>query len=182
MNFPKKLVIRSEVLKPTKFKGFTIIELMVTVSVAAILASIALPNLTALMTKYRLTNENTDLMLDFVSARSEAATRSTRITVCQSSDGLSCSTGGWDTGHIVFVDKATIGSVDAGDEILRVSAAIKSGDTMASSTADTSVTYDASGSPSANFTISTCKSGYSGAKVIIYPTGRVRSDKIGTCP
>jgi type IV fimbrial biogenesis protein FimT len=182
MSFCKKLAFRTEIFGPMKSKGFTILELMLTISIAAIMAAIAIPNLTDMLTKYRLSNENTSLMLDFVLARGEAATRSSRVTVCQSSDGASCSAGGWNTGRIVFVDKGTAGSVDAGDEILRVSAAMKSGDTMISTTAATFLTYDSSGSPSSNFTVSTCKSGYSGAKVIIYPTGRVRSDKIGICP
>jgi type IV fimbrial biogenesis protein FimT len=174
MSFYKKLAFRTEIFGPMKSKGFTILELMLTISIAAIMAD--------MLTKYRLSNENTSLMLDFVLARGEAATRSSRVTVCQSSDGASCSAGGWNTGRIVFVDKGTAGSVDAGDEILRVSAAMKSGDTMISTTAATFLTYDSSGSPSSNFTVSTCKPGYSGAKVIIYPTGRVRSDKIGICP
>lgn len=164
-------------------KGFTAVELMVTVSIVAILAAIAIPSFTSLMAKYRLSNENTSLMLDFVLARGEAVSRSTRVTVCQSSDGLTCAAGGWATGRVTFVDRGAVGSVDAGDEILRVNTAIASGDTMSPSAANTFVSYDTTGVPSTNvtLTITTCKTGYTGAKVMIYPTGRVRADTSGVC-
>lgn len=162
-------------------RGFTAVELMVAMSIAAILAAMAIPSFTSLMAKYRLSNENTSLMLDFILARGEAVSRSTRVTVCQSSDGLTCTAGGWSAGRMIFVDKGLAGSVDAGDEVLRVSAAIASGDAMSPSTVDTYVSYDAAGVPSTNVTITTCKTGYTGAKVIIYPTGRVRADTSGVC-
>lgn len=162
-------------------KGFTLVELMVTIAIAAILATIAIPNMTQMMTRYRLSNENTSLMLDFVLARGEAANRSTRVTVCQSTNGTSCAADNWGTGRIVFVDRGAVGSIDAGDEILRVSSAIKDGDAMTSTANSTSLSYDASGTPSTNFTVTTCKAGFSGAQVIIYPTGRVRSNRVALC-
>lgn len=166
--------------KPEVYQGFTLVELMVTISIVAILGSIALPSFSAIMTKQRLSSENTNLMLDFVLARSEALTRATRVTVCQSANGATCSTGGWETGRVVFVDRTTVGSIDAGDEILKVSAATASGDMM-SAGATTAISYNAAGIPSANITIVTCKSGYTGAKLVIYPTGRLRAESYGVC-
>jgi type IV fimbrial biogenesis protein FimT len=171
---------QSTATRPPVGSGFTLIELMVTISIAAILGTLALPSYTAIMTKQRLSNENTNLMLDFVLARGEALTRSTRVTVCQSADGATCSNGGWETGRVVFVDRTTAGSIDAGDEILKVSAAIASGDVM-SAGATTAISYNAAGIPSTNITIITCKSGYTGAKLMIYPTGRLRADSHGAC-
>lgn len=162
------------------YRGFTLIELMVTISIAAILGALALPSYTSIMTKHRLSNENTNLMLDFVLARGEALTRATRVTVCQSADGTSCTASGWETGRVVFVDRNTAGSIDAGDEILKVSAATASGDIM-SAAATTAVSYNAAGIPSTNITIITCKSGYTGAKLVVYPTGRLRTDSHGVC-
>lgn len=163
-----------------RYLGFTVVELMVTISIFAILVTLALPSFTAMMTKSRLSNENTNLMLDFVLARSEALTRAARVTVCQSADGASCTTGGWETGRVVFVDRSTAGIIDAGDEILKVSAATASGDVMSAS-ATSSVSYNAAGIPSTNITIITCKSGFTGAKLVIYATGRLRTDSNGVC-
>ncbi len=161
--------------------GFSMIELMITLSIFAILAGIAMPSFSSLMTKYRLSNENTALMLDFVFARGEAVNRSTRITVCQSTNGTSCTGGGWGTGRIAFIDSGAIGTVDAGDQILRVSEAIANGDTM-NPAAPANISYDSTGTPNNNLTVVTCKSGYTGAKVIVYPTGRIRADTNGVCP
>jgi type IV fimbrial biogenesis protein FimT len=166
--------------RPNGYSGFTIIELLVTMSIAAILGTLALPGYTSIMTRHRLSNENTNLMLDFVLARGEALTRATRVTVCQSGDGASCTAGGWQTGRVVFVDRGAAGSIDAGDEILKVSAAIASGDSMSAATT-TAVSYNAAGIPSTNITIITCKSGYTGAQLVVYPTGRLRADSHGVC-
>lgn len=171
---------QSMACKPKVYQGFTLVELMVTISIVAILGTLALPSYTAIMTKQRLSNENTNLMLDFVLARGEALTRAARVTVCQSADGTSCSNGGWETGRVVFVDRTTAGIIDTGDEILKVSAAVASGDVM-SAGATSAISYNAAGIPSTNITIVTCKSGYTGAKLVIYPTGRLRADSYGVC-
>ncbi len=163
------------------YQGFTAVEMMVTIAIIGILVAIALPSYTAMMTKYRLSNENTSLMLDLVLARGEAISRSSRVTVCQSSDGLTCVGGSWAAGRIVFVDAAPIGVVDLGDVILRVTGATTSGDLMTPNDSPF-VSYDSTGVSSNNFTITTCKSGYTGAKVIVYPTGRIRKDTNGVCP
>ena len=162
-------------------QGFTAVEMMVTVAIIGMLAAIALPSYSALMAKYRLSSENTSLMLDFVLARGEAVSRSTRVTVCQSSDGLTCARDGWGAGRIVFADATPAGVVDSGDVILRATGAIASGDLMTPNDLPF-VSYDSTGVSSNNFTITTCKSGYTGAKVIVYPTGRIRKDTSGLCP
>jgi len=162
-------------------QGFTAVEMMVTVAIMGILTAVAIPSYSAMMAKYRLSNENTSLMLDFVLARGEAISRSTRVSVCQSSDGATCTADGWASGRIVFVDATTAGSVEAGDVILRVSSATASGDLMTTPNGASFVSYNSAGVSNTNLTITTCKTGYSGAKVIIYPTGRIRKDSSGLC-
>lgn len=164
-----------------KQSGFTLVELMMLLAILGIVTSFAIPSYTGFMTENRLSNQNTSLMLDFIFARGEAATRGNRVTVCQSSDGASCSGAGWGAGRIIFVDNGTTGSIDGTDEILRVSDGISSQDTMAGSTADIYVAYKPSGVPNTNLSITTCKSGYKGAKVTIYPSGRIVKDRVGSC-
>lgn len=162
-------------------KGFSLVELVITLLIFGIITSAAIPSYTAFMTNNRLSNENTSLMLDFVMARSEAATRGTRVTVCQSANGTSCSSGGWKTGRIVFVDGGTAGVIGSNDEILKVSSKIQSGDNMTSTESDNYISYNAAGVANSSMVITTCKSGFTGVKVTIYPSGRISKDKAGKC-
>lgn len=87
-------------------RGFTLIELMVTLAVAAIVLSIAVPSF---QTQVR-NNQSIALGEDFASAinlvRSEAVKRAGRVSLCASKDGATCS-GDWTDGFIAFVDTAT---------------------------------------------------------------------------
>ena len=86
-------------------RGFTLIELMVTLVVAAIALSMAIPSFKSQM----LNSKSIALGEDFVGAlnfvRSEAVKRSTRVSLCASQDGETCA-GDWKDGFIAFVDTA----------------------------------------------------------------------------
>ena len=109
-----------------KHTGFTLVELMITLVLVAILATIGVPSFMSLIANNRLTTQANELVSSLNLARSEAIKRNTRVTVCRSSTGTSCG-GTWSNGWIVFVDAGTAGSVDAGDEILRVRNGVTSG-------------------------------------------------------
>lgn len=83
--------------------GFTLIELMVTLVVAAIALTIAVPSFQTQI----LNNRSIALGEDFASAinftRSEAVKRAGRVSLCASDDGETC-TGEWRDGFIAFVD------------------------------------------------------------------------------
>ena len=80
--------------------GFTIIELMVTLLVGAILLSIAVPSFRNFVQDSRLTTESNSLVYSLNLARSEAVKRDGGVKVCASSDGSSCG-GTWAQGWIV---------------------------------------------------------------------------------
>ncbi len=99
--------------------GFTLLELMVTLSIAAILLTVGVPSFNSLIKDSRLTTANNDLVSAFNIARSEAVKRGNRITVCKSDDQVSCATSNdWDQGWIVFTDENNSGSYDAATETL----------------------------------------------------------------
>ena len=107
--------------------GFTLIELMVTISVLAILLGIAVPSFQGFILNSRLTATTNDLASALAVARSEAVKRATRVTVCKTANSGSanptCSTtANWQDGWIVFVDGGVAGAVDGTDSsnILRV--------------------------------------------------------------
>ena len=84
-------------------RGFTIIELMITVAIAAIVLAVAIPSFQAQIRN----NQSIALGEDFASAinfaRSEAVKRATRVSLCASDNGISCG-GAWTDGFIAFVD------------------------------------------------------------------------------
>lgn len=86
-------------------RGFTLIELMVTVAVVAIVLGIAVPS----FQKQILNNKSITLGDEFAQAlnyaRSEAVKTKKRVSICASSDGATC-TGNWTDGFIVFRDDA----------------------------------------------------------------------------
>lgn len=106
-----------------KSRGLTLIELMVTVALAAMLAGLAAPALSSLMANRSMSAALDAMVSDFRYARSEALKRSAPVSICRSATGTSCAAGSWHSGWLVFVESApggSIGVVDAGDEILRV--------------------------------------------------------------
>ena len=86
-------------------KAFTLIELMVTVTIAAIVLGIAIPSFNTQIQNSRSVALGEELASAFNFARSEAVKRGQRVSICASSDGAACG-GGWNDGWIVFLDGA----------------------------------------------------------------------------
>lgn len=85
---------------PTATRGFTLVELLVTIAVAAILLTVAVPNFQMFVLNSRMASQANDLITAFNMARSEAVKRAASVTVCASSNGTTC-TGTWAQGWIV---------------------------------------------------------------------------------
>jgi type IV fimbrial biogenesis protein FimT len=114
-------------------RGFTLIELMVTISVAAILVALAAPGMIEFMARNRLSSQTNELIAEIAQARSESATRGARISLCISSDGTTCTGTDWAVGRLLFVDTNGNGAVDAGETILKVTAGLGGNTTLATS-------------------------------------------------
>ena len=168
----------------TDQSGFTLIELMVTLSVAIIILSVGVPNYRGFVQDSLLIAQSNSFHSAIALTKSEAIKRSSRVTLCPSSNGTSC-TGGtaWSNGWIVFTNPNGNNVVDAGDEILQVGAALSGGSTL--SGGKTRITFTSNGfSMGSNDTFSLCDSrGATYSKVLVLNNqGRIHAETgTGTC-
>jgi type IV fimbrial biogenesis protein FimT len=101
--------------------GFTLIELMVTLAVAAIILGLGVPSFKEFIRSNAMTSKANIFVADLNFTRSEAIKRGNPATICKSNNQTSCTTaGGWEQGWIVFADPNNPGTVDAGETILRI--------------------------------------------------------------
>ncbi len=94
-------------------RGFSLVELMVTVAVIAILAAVATPSLLSVVNNNRLAAQANEMVASLQIARSEAVRLNTPVSVCRSTNGTSCAAAGQWARWIVI----------AGAQVLRDSAA-----------------------------------------------------------
>lgn len=89
--------------------GVTMIELMIVIAIAAILASIAAPSFSDFINSTRLTSTMSQLTSDLNRARSEAIKRNSWILVCARSTNTACGTN-WGNGWLVCQDSSNDGT------------------------------------------------------------------------
>lgn len=99
-------------------RGFTLVEMAITVTVLAILLGLAAPLFTGIINGGRLTSNANELVAAMLIARSEAIRGNVPTTLCQSADGANCSNASPWRGWIVFTD-ADRDNVADGNEIVR---------------------------------------------------------------
>jgi type IV fimbrial biogenesis protein FimT len=178
---------------PSHLRGFTMVELMVSIAIAAILAGLAVPSFRDLIASNRLKSHTSAFHTSLLLARSEAIKRKEgRVVVCKSADGAACTTdGGWQQGWIVFADANGNGSVNAGEVVFHKVASL-SGDFLLKresghDTLADYVSYSSTGAPkltgsenpqSGAFTL--CQAGVAGdaRQLEIFVTGRVSVSKV----
>lgn len=101
-------------------QGFTLIELIVALSVLAIIVAMAVPSFTSLINSNRLSTNANELVAAVQLAKMESLRRGMRVAVCESSDGDTCTDGDDWVQWITIADIDRDGDFDGSDEVLRV--------------------------------------------------------------
>ncbi|MBW8811220.1 MAG: Tfp pilus assembly protein FimT/FimU [Lysobacter sp.] len=80
-------------MKSKRSAGFTLLELIVAVTVAAIMLAMAVPSLVSTINRNRLSGTANELVASLQYARLEAIKRNASVEVCRSADQNTCSSG-----------------------------------------------------------------------------------------
>jgi type IV fimbrial biogenesis protein FimT len=164
--------------------GFTLIELMVTLSVLSILILVAAPAFRDTMMNVRMSANVNDLMSDLALARSEAVKRGVPVRLCRSQGtGTNCSGGGangdWSVGWIVFVDDNDNQTRNGAELVLRKREAVQTGTTVDLVPADRDLPYRPTGvtnvsatSPTFTLCDGRTTTPHRGRVITVSPTGR----------
>lgn len=99
-------------------RGFTMVELMITVAVLAILMTIGFPSFQGVMRSNRVATTNNELLGALALARSEGLRNAHGGGVCASADGSTCA-GDWNDGLLVWADANGNGVLDGSETVLR---------------------------------------------------------------
>jgi type IV fimbrial biogenesis protein FimT len=165
--------------------GFTLLEIIVTLAIIAVVMAVAIPGMGTFIKNERLTTQINSLVGHLAYARSEAVLRTQQVAVCVSDDTTSCSGGTtWGDGWIVYVDADGNSNLNGGELILRVQQTLEGDNTLTPTTIGTQVIYDFRGflsTPVGSLLLCDDRSGPYGKTLSISTTGRVRASRGATC-
>ena len=151
---------------------------MVTSAVAGVLG-VGAVSMNGLVQDTRMTAAVNQLMGHLSLARSEAIKRNTRVTLCKSRDGASCTDdSAWQEGWQVFVDDNKNHELDAGETILYVQEALSGNMTLqyGNTGTYTFIGYNSAGEAiqAATFTFCDGRGAEKAKSIIVFWTGRPR--------
>lgn len=176
--------------------GFTLIELMIVIAVAAVLLSVAVPSFQETVRNNRLAANVNEVISALNMARSEAIKRGAPVTVCKGTAAGCNTAAAWENGWVVFADGAgNIGTIDSGtgtclpteDCLLRVYTRLSANYSLDGDIAVTDrVTYNTRGMSAAGTLVMCDERGFGqhARAIAIARTGRVQTQSassLGSC-
>ncbi len=135
-----------------KTSGFTIVELLMTLTVASVIMALAVPSFRDFIKNSRMSGASNDLLASLQLARTEAIKRRHSVAICPSANPTDdvpvCTASFNGNGWVVWDDTDTDAAIDAGEAVLRRHDVLHSSLTTFEST--NVVTYQLSGFLSVN--------------------------------
>lgn len=159
--------------------GYTLVEMMVTLVVLALLVTTGLPAMNRFLAGIELRAAHERLFRHLSAARLTAVTEGRRTALCPSSDGQSCSGGSdWTAGWITFVDADGNRSREPAERIIAVGR-LPADVRLQTSRARRAIRFLPSGaSPGSNLTFRLChRRALPGRAIILSNQGRARSSR-----
>jgi len=135
-------------IKLIKQQGFTLVELMVVIAIAAILAGIGMPNLQTTLQDNKMTSLHNELLAALSFTRSTSVTQGSSTTLCKANlaaNGCAAISASWENGWIIFPDSNNNGVVDVGEEILMLKNDLPENISISYSRNSSRITYGAQG-------------------------------------
>jgi type IV fimbrial biogenesis protein FimT len=162
-------------------QGVTLIELLIVLSIIAVLTTIAMPALGNLKQAGAQRSARSALSVAINQARIAAAMRRQQVIVCPSANQIDCDRNlRWQHGWIAFYDRNNDSSHDAGEEIVTLAQNQASGLAILSSSGRHRIRYQADGtSDGTNLTLTFCdrRGAANASTLVLSNSGRLRSGK-----
>lgn len=165
-------------------KGFTLIELIITMTIVGIMVALAAPGMQSFVSSNRLTTQVNDLLADISLSRSEAIKRNISSGICvTAAGGTSCVTSGnWTNGwQVYYCTSTTVPCPSGSKEAIKMHEKLTGNNTL--STPGDEIAFSKSGllsSGAGQFTLTDPKTG--GKRIVcLGTTGRPALSK-EDCP
>ena len=170
-------------------RGFTFIELMVTLAIAAILLTTAVPSMRDLIRNNRLAGATNTFVSSLNVVRSEAVKQGRNATLCVSSNTTNPAptcTGenNWRLGWLAWVDSNINGALDSPGEIVRIVEPLPTTLTVTPTPAVSSFLIDSQGNannPNTTLTLCDDRTGETGRQLRVMATGGVSLNSQFAC-